>query len=201
MSIPKIIHQIWIGPNPPPLKWLNSWKDLHPDWDYRLWTTTYYEIRNQEAYNISPRWCGKSDILRYELLYDYGGIYLDADIAALKRLDDLLEIDEELFVVKHDAHSDLIANAIIGVAPNSPFIKKLIDGIPEKPTEAAWIETGPLHLTNMIQEHKPSVKILGHESFIPFWQDEFVDLDSPKCKDSYGVHYWGTTNANYNKGR
>ena len=145
--------------------------------------------------------CGKSDILRYEILYDYGGIYLDADIVALKRLDNLLSIDEGMFVVKHDNHSGLLANGIIGTVPKNPFLKCLIDNIPERPTEAAWIETGPLYLTDMVRDHKPPVKILEHDSFIPFFKDEPVRLDSKRCKDSYGIHYWGTTNGNYNLGR
>ena len=40
--IPKIIHQIWLGPNKRPDIWMNSWKinyiKKHPDWTYKLWT-------------------------------------------------------------------------------------------------------------------------------------------------------------------
>src|SRR4051812_24722242 len=40
-SIPKIIHQVWIGPYPPPWKWINSFRVdfMHrfPDWKYKLW--------------------------------------------------------------------------------------------------------------------------------------------------------------------
>ena len=39
-KIPKIIHQIWIGPKPLP----NQYKEfsqkmieMHPDWEYHLW--------------------------------------------------------------------------------------------------------------------------------------------------------------------
>ena len=34
MSIPKIIHQIWIGPKTAPIKLMNTWKDKHPDFEY-----------------------------------------------------------------------------------------------------------------------------------------------------------------------
>jgi len=37
MPIPKIIHQIWVGPLKPPKKWMQTWIDLNPDWEYRLW--------------------------------------------------------------------------------------------------------------------------------------------------------------------
>ena len=42
--IPKIIHQIWLGPLPPPQRWLDSWRDHHPDWDYHLWTNEKYQF-------------------------------------------------------------------------------------------------------------------------------------------------------------
>ena len=35
--IPKIIHQIWIGPKPAPTNLMNSWKNKHPDFEYILW--------------------------------------------------------------------------------------------------------------------------------------------------------------------
>lgn len=36
MPIPKRILQTWIGPLPPPVKWMETWKRLNPDWEYRL---------------------------------------------------------------------------------------------------------------------------------------------------------------------
>jgi hypothetical protein len=35
--IPKIIHQLWIGPIEPPTEWMASWGRLNPEWEYRLW--------------------------------------------------------------------------------------------------------------------------------------------------------------------
>ena len=37
MSIPKIIHQLWIGPKPAPTKFMNTWRDKHPDFEYMYW--------------------------------------------------------------------------------------------------------------------------------------------------------------------
>lgn len=204
-KIPKIIHQIWIGPKKPPFKWLNSWKDKHSDWEYRLWTTTYYKIRNQEAYNSSPRFCGKADILRYEILYDYGGFYIDADTLCLRKLDSLLSINEDMLFVKHGKNNkDLLANGIMATVPKNKFFKRLIDDIPAKPSPAAWIETGPVYLTNKVKAEKPNAKILEHDSFIPYhFKDGEITpqmINKAKANGSYGVHYWGSTNNTYQKG-
>jgi mannosyltransferase OCH1-like enzyme len=38
--IPKIIHQLWKTADVPPafLHWQSSWREMHPDFEYRLWT-------------------------------------------------------------------------------------------------------------------------------------------------------------------
>ena len=35
--IPKIIHQLWIGPKPRPSKFMATWKEKHPDYEYIMW--------------------------------------------------------------------------------------------------------------------------------------------------------------------
>ena len=43
--IPKIIHQVWIGPKNKPNIYINTWKidyiKANPDWQYVLWDETY----------------------------------------------------------------------------------------------------------------------------------------------------------------
>ena len=36
-TIPKIIHQIWIGTKPAPTKLMETWKDKNPDFTYIRW--------------------------------------------------------------------------------------------------------------------------------------------------------------------
>lgn len=33
----------------------------------------------EQMYNAEKEWCGKADLLRYIILFEYGGIYIDAD--------------------------------------------------------------------------------------------------------------------------
>jgi mannosyltransferase OCH1-like enzyme len=40
----KKIHQVWIGSLPAPLKWMRTWQEYNPDWEYRAWT-------NDDLYN------------------------------------------------------------------------------------------------------------------------------------------------------
>ena len=86
INIPKIIHQIWLGPKKPPQWCIDSWKinyiNSNPDWEYKLWTEKEindFKLINENIYDKEPTYRGKSDIARYEILFREGGIFLDAD--------------------------------------------------------------------------------------------------------------------------
>ncbi len=91
--IPKRVHVIWVGPHEPPAhlgKCLKSIQKFLPTWDYKLWTDDDIpglNLKNQRYYDQATTYAEKADILRYELLYRYGGVYLDSDIELLKPLD------------------------------------------------------------------------------------------------------------------
>jgi len=80
-NIPKIIHQIWIGTAlSRPERWMNTWREMNPGWEYKLGSDgNLPPLVNQTQFDLMPFYPGKADILRYELLNAYGGIYVDAD--------------------------------------------------------------------------------------------------------------------------
>ena len=45
-SIPKIIHQLWIGPKPAPTKLMDTWKDKNPNFTYIRWNEEEILKRN-----------------------------------------------------------------------------------------------------------------------------------------------------------
>ena len=101
--IPKIIHQIWIGPNKCPYIWINTFKidyiNKNPEYQYFLWTEDNIDSLFNDfpiyriVYDLETTYNGKSDILRYLILYIHGGIYIDADSVWIneKSFDSLLE--------------------------------------------------------------------------------------------------------------
>ena len=69
MSIPKILHQIWIGPKPMPSKFMNTFRDKHTDFEYIRWTETEIEKRGLKlecgtAVDRMTEINGKADIIR-----------------------------------------------------------------------------------------------------------------------------------------
>lgn len=95
--IPKIIHYCWFGGGEIPeadQKCIESWKKHCPDYKIILWNESNYDISKNkymlDAYN-SKKWGFVPDYARLDIIYNYGGIYLDTDVELLKNLDDLLE--------------------------------------------------------------------------------------------------------------
>ena len=94
--IPKKIHQIWLGKEGVPkksIKWMNSWKEFNPDWEYKLWNEENIKdlkVSDYDVYSkkINPGY--RSDILRYIILNKFGGLYADTDFECLFVIECLL---------------------------------------------------------------------------------------------------------------
>ena len=44
--IPKIIHQIWIGPKSAPTKFMDSWREKNPEFTYIRWNEEEIKTRS-----------------------------------------------------------------------------------------------------------------------------------------------------------
>lgn len=94
--IPKKIHYIWFGKKTIPdnlQKCIDSWKRYCSDYEIIRWDESNYDISKNDymkqaydagAYGFVP------DYARLDILYQYGGIYMDTDVEVVKSLDDML---------------------------------------------------------------------------------------------------------------
>lgn len=137
-KIPKIIHQVWLGPKPPPgyfWDYRQSWQKMHPDWEYRFWTDKEVEALDfdlKDLYLRSTNWGEKSDILRTELLDRFGGLYVDTDFECLKSFEEL-HLKYDFYTGLEPPHDGdftssaphvTISDALIGAAPHHPIIRE-----------------------------------------------------------------------------
>ena len=97
MSIPKVIHYCWFGKGKMPKlaeKCIESWKKYCPGYKIVCWNEENFDITcnryAKEAYDAG-KWAFVSDYVRFKVLYDEGGIYLDTDVEIIKPLDPLIE--------------------------------------------------------------------------------------------------------------
>ncbi len=129
-QIPKIIHYFWFGNHELPMleqKCINSWLKKCPDYEIKRWDESNYDISQnlymKQAYE-AQKWGFVPDYARLDILYRYGGIYLDTDVEVLKSFDSLLKL--ESFVGFES--KNLVATGLgIGARKSHPFIKRLME--------------------------------------------------------------------------
>jgi hypothetical protein len=99
--IPKIIHYCWFGRNPKSkdvLKCIASWKKYLPDYEIKEWNEDNYDVTKSQymadAYK-EKKWAFVSDYCRIDVVYQYGGIYLDTDVEVIRSFNPLLK--EKMF--------------------------------------------------------------------------------------------------------
>lgn len=135
-QIPKIIHQIYLGDNPlseQELYWQKTWIDKNPDWSHVLWDDAKIEsdlkITHPTVFENCKSFAEKSDILRLEILYQFGGLYVDTDFECLKNIDPLFQ-DREIVLFLEKPKK--ICNAFFGSSKRNSDVKRLIDGLPSR---------------------------------------------------------------------
>jgi mannosyltransferase OCH1-like enzyme len=193
--IPKIIHQVWINDtflgNPKkdvPEKWNQSielWKKYHPEWIHILWTdemiesylSSYhpYIIEHYKNYEYLIQ---RADMIRYFILYDYGGVYCDLDLYPVKNIEKYIKGSYDHFV--YSAGSDVIINAFM-ISPKGSLIMKEIQ-TKIKDIKIPWFclgkhlkvmfSTGPNFLYNILLNTKYPYIVLSRKLFYPYSSSE-----------------------------
>jgi|688.fasta_scaffold35033_15 mannosyltransferase OCH1-like enzyme len=138
MQVPKIIwqtHNYEFDELPIHLKQTaQTWKNLNPGWDYRylnhherLESIKSYDILSQSYLIQEP--VTQSDIWRYIVTYEHGGVYADMDSVCVKPLDYLLQgvKDCDILVVPSSHNGGWgTNNANYAVKPKSEIMKNII---------------------------------------------------------------------------
>jgi len=208
--IPKVIHQIWLGPKSPPSKCLASWKQMHPGWEYILWredNLPWEQLPRADFVRQEHTFYGKSDYLRYQLLYLYGGVYIDADSYCLKPIDPLLNV--QTFAGMAGTISPYVSNGVIGSTPGSEALTWCVRNMPAPSSnKPVWTWIGPVFFTECTRRFEDSVVVHPSHYFCPVHfkekplLDEFIRdpaLKHPsavlarRLKDAYAMQLWGTT--------
>ncbi len=221
MYIPKIIHQLWIGNKPAPINLMNTWKDKHPEFEYIYWNEAEILKRGivfecQDKINEIEEINGKADIMRWEILYRYGGIFIDADSICIEPLDALLDLNKSFAGYENERvraagwsqlaevlgpTRPLIATGTMAFPPNHGIPKLAIEWIKqnhvskEKSGWRAWVTVGPGMLTRLFFS-KPwnDMVILPSYTFLPI---HHTGLKYEGHGKVYAFQEWGSTNNSY----
>ena len=95
--IPKIIHYCWFGKGLMPKSQrdcIKGWQKLMPDYQIMRWDESNFDYNKYEASKYAyevKKYALVSDVCRYNVLAEYGGIYLDTEVEVFQRFDRFLD--------------------------------------------------------------------------------------------------------------
>lgn len=202
-TIPRVLHQIWIGGEPPEIfeKWAARWRALHPTWDYMLWTDCPSSYAVRELFDSAPALVPadrvgqfRSDVLRYEILSNVGGVYVDMDFEPRRSLEPVLSSIRSMRRVfaAWETEGKWIGNAILGAEPQTAFMQALVDGLPRSVADHAGkppgVMTGPQYLTRTYRRGW-LLEIFPAAMFYPYRFDE-LERAGEAFPDAVAVHRW-----------
>lgn len=219
-TIPKIIHAIWLGSEIPEkyAAWQQTWKDID-GWEYYLWTDREVEsltLINRELYERAANYGEKSDILRLELLYQFGGLYVDTDFACINpAYFEAFHHSLDFYIGIEPIYGPKLkfGNALIGSCPGHPLLQELLSALPascakyESAHKNSTVgKTGPDFVTRVINDYiastanrSHSLSIFPSSFFYPLnsselfsrWKEGKFPVPGEKFfPETCGIHYW-----------
>lgn len=168
-NIPPIIHFIWMGSTLPSEfnSVIVSWQRCHPGWEIKIWSEK--DLQNFRWTNGYSKWAfetakslaEKSDIWRYEILYQFGGVYSDVDVICYKSFNDLIGGPIAFFAGQETNSTEdgpgllYLGNSVFGVSKEHSLIKMCLDHLllqDEAPNKTIMYRTGSGLLSRSCKE-------------------------------------------------
>lgn len=155
-KIPKVVHFIWIGPKPFPrdsVENIRTWIAKNPDWTFKFWTDRERPLPHpamqmafvkdlqflkvKRFYIESDNYGEKSDLLRYEILYQEGGVYADHDVKCMRSFTPLNEAYDFYCGMEVPFQTGLSTsvwptNNLLGSVPGHPLLMSCMNWLEER---------------------------------------------------------------------
>jgi hypothetical protein len=224
-SVPPILHQTWKTADVPAAwrAYAHSWREMHPGWEYRLWTDEANRAFIAEYYpRLLPTYDGytygiqRADAVRYCLLHHFGGVYADLDIECLQPIDGLIArggFQAALEPVEQGlrlGQASLLSNAFMISPAGHPLLAAVIDALIENPARAfthrhVLETTGPLMLDRVFRAYAgDDVLVLPGEAIFPYPAQSDALRRLQRHEDptqraelvaagTFAVHYWANS--------
>lgn len=208
--IPKIIHYCWFGGAELPnlaQKCIASWRKYCPDYEIREWNERNYDISSKPLYvrqaYEKKKWAFVSDYARFDILYQYGGLYFDTDVEMIRPIESILERGAFLGCEKPMSDNNIMVNPGLGMAAEAGmrFYREVLDSYNDEQFEYITVgnktKTIVDRTTEILEKHglcySPNVQkvdnimIYPPEYFCPF---DFRLRRMNKTKNTYTIHWY-----------
>lgn len=217
-SIPHVFHFIWLGDKPlptPTRAFMAGWKRKHPRWKLRLWTDAdlpgfpFSSPAMAALYRSNANVGWRSDLLRYEILYRFGGVYADVDMECVHPIGGIIAPFAAFvpLVVMRPGWEAETNNGLLGATPGHPFYRYLLARLPDWATNTRaartgnviW-QTGPHALRQMLRDWRGQeaegithdVTLFPPHIFMPHTWDHRNETANRFPAALTRHHWWGT---------
>ncbi len=208
-KIDKKIHCCWFSGEKKPEKYqrcIDTWKRICPDYEIIEWNASNYDCEKnlfmKQAYR-NRKWAFVSDYARLDVVYSYGGIYLDMDVELLKDFKPLLGYDAFFnYGVRHmielgsgfgSVKGNPFIGRLIGTYENEEFVDRYGKPQADKFVQPRWLNdcferegfwmNGDMQLAN-------NMLLLPRRFYTP--KDDFLLLNWLQCRDTRGIHHFNS---------
>ena len=217
-DIPHLIHQIWIGGKMPTHKkdfLKHNRKMVKKDgWTLRLWGNKDLKEENfprtwkwiqkskkdsKKRENPNGVWAQISDLMRLEIVYNYGGYYMDTNMEIIQSLENILPPPGKTMVVANQEPCGLkckaggefyLSNGFFGATKGNYMLKrataaKNLNEI-DFTNKHINMETGPYYFRKFITPKSTYVisSYLIYPFYPTYWDSEYIkdkDKSDNKC--------------------
>lgn len=199
----KLIHFVWIGKNKLPeiaFKCLDSWKKYAKDYTVCLWNENNADFSlpfvklayNEGQYGIA------ADCIRLEIIYKYGGIYLDIDVELIKELPELPEnvlALEQTYEDKQGIAPGLIIKAKKGNEVIYDFMSIYKYMYFNAKKRHLYIQPGLFQNYFSARGYKGQSSFLGFDIYAPeyFAPKRFFDKKTSITENTIAIHHYTQT--------
>jgi FkbM family methyltransferase len=188
--IPNIVH--FVVPKDVPnemVEIINIAKKLHPGWEIKIWGDRdgVEGARLNRFLDKAKNGAQRADLIKYEAVYTFGGIYIDADMRLLRSFDQLLRYDTLMTCSEDGAH---ISCGFFAAPPRHEALNAVIGSLIRD--EPEWTRpqnetTGPHFFTSVLGS-RADVTMLPRETFYPYYSGEPRPKVFPAA--CIGIHEW-----------
>lgn len=152
-------------------------------------------FNNRVHFDNACNYGERSDILKWEIVYRYGGVYIDTDFECYKSLDPLHYVfDFYTGLQPLDTGMVQLGAALYAAYPQHPLLERCVKDI--TPGQGPIVvRTGPIHFTNVSINYLASAQgrniVLPSDYFYPCgYEERLADQSLWQKPISYAVHHW-----------
>jgi mannosyltransferase OCH1-like enzyme len=196
-TIPRVFHRVWLGDAelPPEQETFGrSWLEIHRGWEMVTWTEANVpSLRNGAQYAGAQHLAQRSALVRLEVLYEYGGVYIDTDYECLRPIEPLLA---GASLVAGWADARVVNNGFIAASPRHPVLDEVIGVIPyrvaTRPGASSTIQSGNVLFHEVMTAHAQSdssIRLYEPHILAPYHWTEANPTSGP-FTDAYAIHHY-----------